>query len=289
MRGTAGSSDLKQHLTAWYVEPVVVHGLRLALNRYSSNPAIAEIGAEVERIIVEWTKTARVAWCSIREDRSEIVTRRDRASRAFWFQGKVVSLWGCGALGGFVAEFLARAGAQKLILHDKSTVGPGILVRQQYDDRDLGRNKAEALAERLLRARPDLQVEVRTSSLLNDPLESDDWTEGAEVLIDTTASGSVRSKLELRRKRRARRISIIAMMMGHEAKNGVVTITPSDYSGGPNDALRYAKVRACSRPELSTFVEEFWPHSRHPTFQPGTWCPILPSSVLPRTLRRSRG
>ena len=61
-----------------------------------------------------------------------------------------MSIWGCGALGGYVAEFLVRAGAKKLILRDNKTVGPGVLVRQVFNDADVGRSKAFVLKDHLI-------------------------------------------------------------------------------------------------------------------------------------------
>lgn len=62
------------------------------------------------------------------------------------------------------------------------------------------------------------------------------------------------------------------MMIGHDAKNGVVTVTPANCTGGPIDALRHAKLEACNRPSLREFAEGFWPRDRRPIFQPEPGC-----------------
>lgn len=273
MRGIAGSSDLKQHLTAWYVDSIGIRALRLELHRYSENPALAEIGREVERLLLEWASIAPITWCHVREDRPEIVTRRDHASRVAWFRGRTVAIWGCGALGGHIAEFLTRAGVEKLILDDNNTVAPGLLARQPYDDRDLGRFKAVALAERLRRIRPDLEVETRTTSILGGPLDGDDWTDRADVLLDTTASNSVRAKLERRlRHRETRRIPIVSMMISHDAERGIVAVAHPSHSGGAVDVVRRAKLEACNRTSLAGFADAFWSKERRQIFQPEPGC-----------------
>jgi ThiF family/Resolvase, N terminal domain len=60
----------------------------------------------------------------------EVTLRRDAASPMRAFAGKSVAIWGCGALGGPIAEWLIRAGVRELRLHDSATVTPGVLVRQ---------------------------------------------------------------------------------------------------------------------------------------------------------------
>ncbi len=64
-----------------------------------------------------------------------------------------VAVVGCGGTGGFVAEGLCRllAPETKIILVDGDTVEPQNLGRQNFLREDLGRFKAQALAERLAR------------------------------------------------------------------------------------------------------------------------------------------
>ena len=61
-------------------------------------------------------------WCSVIENRPEIVTRRDEGTAMDWFRGKRVALWGCGAIGSLIAEHLARAGVAELTLYDRNHV-----------------------------------------------------------------------------------------------------------------------------------------------------------------------
>ncbi len=274
MRGIRGGRDIRQHLTAWYIDPVIAKGLRLAINKYEKHEKLKELGEEAERIVLDWAEHAEVAWCRVYEDRPEIVTRRDHDAAISWFRGRTVSVWGCGALGSQIAEFLTRAGVKKLILRDTNVVTPGVLVRQLFEDADLGRMKAEVLSRRLQRIRPDLQVEWRTQNVLKEPLGDTDWSDGAEVVIDTTASETVIQKLEsVRRLREAALIPAISVVIGRRAERGLVVLSQPGHSGGPFDVTRRAKLKACSSPNLRTYADEFWPEGRHQgLFQPEPGC-----------------
>ncbi len=77
------------------------------------------------------------------------MTRRDTGKPAQWLHGKTVLVLGCGALGARIAEHCARAGARKLVVVDNHAVGTGLLVRQPYQDADIGLPKAWQLAGHL--------------------------------------------------------------------------------------------------------------------------------------------
>lgn len=75
-------------------------------------------------------------------------------------RASVVGVAGCGGLGSNSALSLARAGVGRLILADFDRVEPSNLNRQQYTVRQIGRGKAEALAENLRAAAPFTRVTV---------------------------------------------------------------------------------------------------------------------------------
>jgi integrative and conjugative element protein (TIGR02256 family) len=273
MRGTAGTTDRKFHLAAWYVDPEIVKGLRLSLHKFDPNPRIQELGEQIELIVVDWIKSVDVGWCLVREDRPEIVIARDQGSATAWFKGKTVSLWGCGALGSHLAEYLARGGVRKLILRDKSIVTPGILARQLFSDDDIGKFKVAALASRLKAIRPDIEVEPFTYDLISGPLSSNDWTDGADVVFESTGAGTVMVKAEAARRRNEVRTSFISMALGHTANKAMMLVATTAHSGGPLDVDRKLRQECYRRPELSEFIEEFWPTTaRTKVFQPEPGC-----------------
>jgi len=101
-----------------------------------------------------------IEWCNVSDEREEVTTRRDDSRPVNGFRGKVVHIWGCGGLGSWIAEFIARAGTSHITLCDPGVITGGLLVRQNYVEDDIGHSKAAALARRLTAIRDDLTVDV---------------------------------------------------------------------------------------------------------------------------------
>jgi integrative and conjugative element protein (TIGR02256 family) len=276
MRGVRDGSPLRPHLSAWFVSPVIANGLRLALEKYSKHDRLREIGEEVEKIIWNWAEEAETNWCVVREQRQEIVRRRDHDAPTAWFRGRSVALWGCGALGGNIAGFLARAGVAKLVLRDRGAVAPGLLVRQPYDDADVGRLKIEALAEQIRAIDSTIDVEGHSRNLLEEPLGTEDCLDRVDLIIDTTGARAVLKKVELIWQREpVRRVSIASLVVGPRAERGLVVLTRPGHSGGPADAVRRAKLAACWDPQLPRWRDDFWPPNGREgaaLFQPEPGC-----------------
>ncbi len=72
--------------------------------------------------------------------------------------GKSVLVIGCGSLGGYVAHLLSRAGVGRLTLTDNDVLDWDNLGRHILGASSVGRWKAEALAEKLLRELPHLSI-----------------------------------------------------------------------------------------------------------------------------------
>lgn len=275
-RGVAGTDRRLTHLVAWRLPDLGEQIASLLINAWSTDARLAEIGARVWELASDWLADARTRWARVFEHRPEIVVRRDVGSPAEWLTGKRVLVLGCGALGAPVAEQCTRADAAQIIVADNGVVNPGILVRQPYDDADIGRNKAVVLAERLRRIRPDLAVvpiadDVRTSLL----------AEGAgipavDLVIDATANRAV--ALQLERRRAAARDNwpaLLSMIIGARAERGVATLALPGASGGGADILRRLglRARADTTGAFADVVEDFFPHPpRAEFFQPEPGC-----------------
>jgi len=277
MRGISGDDKVRrQHLTIWRIKPIIATGLRNSIYKHSEHEELRQIGEEIEKIILDWTKEAEIDWCKVEEQRDEIVTRRDSGSPVSWFANRTVSIWGCGALGGQIAEFLTRAGTKKIILRDNKDVTPGILVRQLYDDEDIGKLKVEALSTRLKRIRPEMEVEYVNENILSNLLSSKNWTEGAEIIIDATASRAVMEKVErCCHTYDPVSIPIASLVIDHHAQIGLTVLSKAEHSGGPLDVLRSTRMELIGRPEFKHFIEEFWPDTakyRERIFQPEPGC-----------------
>jgi len=276
MRGIRGSS-LRQHLTAWRLEPFFAKGVRLAVNKYTEDEQLREIGEEAENILMEWANTAEVSWCRVLEDRPEIVTRRDHTAPLAALRGSRVAVWGCGALGGHVALHLARVGVASIVLRDNGIVTPGVLVRQPFTDADIGRPKAEALAEQIRAVRaadPTFEITPIFSNVLSTILECEDWTDGADIIFDCTASRSVRTKFEkIRKDNPLVRATVVSMIVSQEATHGLAVVAAADHTGGPADVYRRAKIDICRERSLDHVANAFYPPpSNEALFQPEPGC-----------------
>ncbi len=273
MRGIR-SGPAKQHLAVWRLGPDHVSTFAAMLPSSSDSDELRAMRGQLADLVKDWARLAPVEWCTVREDRPEVTRDRAEGSPARSLAGKAVAVWGCGALGTHVAVQLARIGVRRLVLRDRGTVAPGVMLRQCFDDADIGRNKAEALKDRVLRIRPGLEVESRTANLLTDPALDADWTDGVDMVLDTTANTSVAKRLELLRHRRPSGATIVArMIVGHTAEHGLVTYSPASATAGPADLARKAKIVASRDPGLTIFAEEFWPDPpRTDHFQPEPGC-----------------
>jgi tRNA A37 threonylcarbamoyladenosine dehydratase len=170
-----------------------------------------------------------------------VTVRRDAATPMAAFAGLRVEVWGCGALGGWIADCLDRAGVARLVLRDQARVGPEVLVRQPYDDGDIGDPKAEQLAQRLRRVAPEVEVVAHRANLLDDPLESG-LPSDADLVIDATASRAVASKLERAVARhRGPRPVLATVMTCRAAERGLLLVSSADASGSPVDLARKAR------------------------------------------------
>ena len=267
-RGVAGDlAQRNQHLTFWEIESGDVVKLRAASiacqfsNRYTGQDTPADIQALIDSIfdtLLTWRREARVRWCRVIENRPEIITRRDEGTPMDWFRGKRVALWGCGAIGGLIAEHLARAGTSQLTVYDRGRVTPGLLVRQNFSALDTNETKSAALAERLHSIAPNVQVTPRHEDIVSQTLAGADWDADVDLIIDATASLQVRSKLESLLKEHERQVPIATVMISATAHQAATVFAPAGYRAGPLDALRRLGIATIARDWLSDWAEAFW-------------------------------
>ena len=259
-----------QHLAVWEISADDADKLRQL-------DIAAQVGetaqwTEAVKAVVKWSVSAEVGWCKVSEMRPEVTQRRDQSSPMKWFRGKRVAIWGCGAIGTHVAESVVRSGARSVELVDNKSVIPGLLVRQGFEDADIGRNKACALSERLKRIAPDLETVVSTDDLIasitvSNPLPS------VDLVMDCTASLAVRTALERERRDVDPRPAIASMAIDSHAGTGAATLSTPEHSGGTLDLVRRLKLEACRTPQLSKPLEAFWPSSTpSESFQPEPGC-----------------
>ena len=269
MRRAVADGPILQHLAVWQVSGADADKLRELGRPGRGNEDSNRAAIEA---VVEWSLSAEVGWCRVQEMRPEVTRRRDHASPMKWFRGKEVAIWGCGAVGTHVAESLARAGVRRLVLLDNKTVCPGVLVRQGFEDADIGKLKAVALAERLNRIEPDLETAVSTGDIIPQ-LANSALLSGADLILDCTASLAVRTAVESILRGLSSRPPIASIAIDGNATAAMGTFSRPDHSGGTLDLVRRLKLEVCRRPELSTLLETFWPETEpHDRFQPEPGC-----------------
>ncbi|MGA5515911.1 ThiF family adenylyltransferase [Streptomyces pseudogriseolus] len=128
---------------------------------------------------------ASIAWCYLSDERAEVTTRRDTLRPVRAFQDCHIHIWGCGGIGSWAAEMVARAGASHLTLCDPGRVTGGLLVRQNYTEHHIGMTKATALASHLRTIRDDIRIDIATPPPDPALLPAADQ---ADLIIDATVS-----------------------------------------------------------------------------------------------------
>ncbi len=228
------------HLAAWRIRDAGDKITALLGDiRPGRSDDLDELRARVLALGRDWLSAARISWARVFEDRAEVTIRRDADSPAAWLRGKRVLVLGCGALGAPAAEMCVRAGAGLTVVVDRGVVTPGILVRQPYADRDIGEPKAVALARRLSGLNPSGGVRGRTVDAITAYLQPTLPVPDFDLVIDATADASVRAALEHARTSRAEQWPpVLTMLVGHQARRGVVAVSATGATGAGYDILR---------------------------------------------------
>lgn len=134
-----------------------------------------------------------------------------------------VAVFGCGGVGSYAVEALARAGIGCFVLVDKDTVDVTNINRQLIaDTTTVGKDKVEVEKERILKINPSAKVEIYKefySEENADELIKQDYT----YIVD--AIDSVSSKLSLIKQAQDKGIKIIsAMGMGNKLNPTMIEV-----------------------------------------------------------------
>ncbi|WP_433077733.1 ThiF family adenylyltransferase [Dactylosporangium sp. CA-052675] len=262
------------HLVAWRLDTFTekVAELLTQVNQLD----LPDLRADVLDLGRSWFNLASTDWLRLFEDRPEVTVRRDHDSPAAWLAGKRILILGCGAIGGPVADACVRARAASVTVVDNGIVTPGILVRQQYTDDDIGSAKAVALAARLdvISRTTTVRPVVRDAVSLitdDDPSHLD-----VDLIIDATADIGVRAAIEAARGRSTTAWpTVVSMLLGHHARRGLVAVARPEATGAGHDIFRRLGL-AVTGPQRTAFAdvaEDFYPDPpRATTFQPEPGC-----------------
>jgi proteasome lid subunit RPN8/RPN11 len=234
----------------------------------------AESDSEAQEEMRRELTVAPVRWAQVYDGRPETVWRRETGRAAEKLAGSRVLVLGCGGLGAPIAEHCVRAGAARVHVVDSATVSPGILVRQPYEDADIGKPKAEVLARRLDRIRPETTVTALEADVLSADVLGEGQLDGYDLIIDATANRSVATKLERsRRDQHSRWPALVTVAISQRATAGVAAVTPRGSVGAGVDLLRRLGLETLANPALADIYAEFFPRrSEKINFQPEPGC-----------------
>jgi molybdopterin/thiamine biosynthesis adenylyltransferase len=189
--------------------------------------------------------------------------------------GARVAVVGCGSVGSLAAWAVASTGVWQLILIDRDTLSADNLRRHTCGAADLGRPKAEALAD-LLRAHfPEATVRAIVANVLERPATCREWVAWADVLVVAVDREAPKHLLDLQA-RELGRPAVYAGVYGGGWGAEVVFADPS----GPCYACC---ARALGRAGVETEPEGDGPGYAlpRPGAGPSAWMSADLTSILP--------
>jgi integrative and conjugative element protein (TIGR02256 family) len=268
-RHMPGSGHRNTHLVCWQIDQAGQQLLTAARSPGSSDQDLALATAA-------WLDQATTTWIPVMEARPEVTIRRDSGTPAAWLAAKRVLVLGCGALGAPAAEICVRADAAEVTVADSGIVTPGILVRQPYQDADIGHYKAIALASRLNHIHADDRVGALPQDIIVTVLTDKMNAAQFDLIIDATASAAVASRLEYcRAQSPADWPPVMTMLIGHQGRRGALALARPGASGAGRDILRKLGLTASGSQadQLADVSEDFFPDPpRTEFFQPEPGC-----------------
>jgi len=273
MRRAADGSP-RLHIAVWTTDASLTSSLQDVLSRETDTPQVSALRAKIEELLGSMFESGNIHWCQTLDDRPEIIVRRDNGTAATWFAGKRVLILGCGALGSWTAEIIARANAKAIHLVDSSIVKPGLLARQNYRLDDIGGSKAAALAERIGSIASRTVVSHSSADAHTFIMEDFSRFRNFDCIVDCTASTVFQMKLErdwsLFEKRTP---PFVSFVIDGRARHCLVVRTAQDDPAGVWSAYFCLRQRLSSSVEYSEIEQAFFSEeARTNLFQPEPGC-----------------
>ncbi len=270
----AADGTLRLHIAVWTTAANYAKSLRLTIPEANDPESLRELRRDLADSTYAVFELTTIKWCQVFEDRDEIVVRRDARTPIACFKGKRVLLLGCGALGSWAAEIIARANPNAIHLVDNAVVKPGVLARQNYTLQDIGSAKADALAGRLRSIVHGTDVQAFAMEAHRFVLEHIDELSSYDIVIDCTASSVVQMKLErdwLKVGDRVRRF--ISLVIDATAQRLLAISLGPQSVDGPWSAYLRLKHRLCTEDDHADLVKAFYSaRASDALFQPEPGC-----------------
>lgn len=155
------------------------------------------------------------------QEREELLIGKDNIEK---LKNATVAVFGCGGVGSYAVEALARAGIGNFVLVDKDVVDVTNINRQLVADfSTIGMDKVEVEKERILRVNPEVKVEIHKEFYCEENKEKlirEDYS----YIVD--AIDSVSSKLSLIITAHEKNVKIIsAMGMGNKLDPTLIEVS----------------------------------------------------------------
>lgn len=157
---------------------------------------------------------------------------------------------GCGGIGGWAAEYLARLGVGKIILADPETFEISNLNRQATADiTTIGKNKARVVGEKLRKINPGAEIDILEDGLTRDNV--DQAVRLTDFVVDTMDFYSIEEDIMLHRFARDLGKNVfLSQVAGSKA-----TFT---YFGPKNEGLDYY-IKKGDKVDMKKMINFFFP------------------------------
>jgi hypothetical protein len=185
-------------------------------------------------------------------------TETEQRERQARLRDAVIGVAGCGGIGGATAERLVRMGVRNLKLADPDTFEASNINRQfAATVGNIGRNKAEAVAELVYDVSRDVNIEVYPEGINKET--ADDFVEGCDYVLDKIELYEINSRYALHQAfRRSIRpqFMLLTPVFGNRTfffKWTRDSMTAEEYFGIPEGAVMDADT---ARQLISRFIPE---------------------------------
>jgi ThiF family len=204
----------------------------------------------------------------------ETLFRRVSGFQVEVLAAKRCTILGCGSIGSRIAESLIKTGVGQITLIDKDTIRVGNVARHVLSLDSLGRNKAEALRDHLLRKNPFAEVHLLTENPLSQPNKFEQLVADSDLVISCIGSDAAELYVNaacLRQKKP------VAFCRSHlEGRLGVVLLSaPPTYQACFGCASTYLSSSECPIPKIPTV-----PYEKLVGLDPDCGSAYLPASAI---------
>ena len=204
-------------------------------------------GSQLAGATAGWLDQAATTWIPVMEARPEVTLRRDSGTPAAWLAGKRVLVLGCGALGAPAAEICVRADAAEVTVADNGIVSP-----RHPGQPAISRTPTSASTRppswpgALNQMHADKRVSALPQDIVITVLTEQMHAAQFDLIIDATANAAVASRLEYcRAQSPGSWPPVMTMLIGHQARRGIVALARPGASGAGRDILRKLGLAAC--------------------------------------------